>query len=117
MSAYTNPPAIPRLVIKFEVSQATDESPERLIILGADNGNEQILDFARELASTSGKSWAVFEIFWPHETEATQSWDAVFVDLTKVDANDPADPWLQTLPPYAELTPEMKAAYGIEVPA
>ncbi|WP_157813971.1 hypothetical protein [Microbacterium sp. BR1] len=56
-----------------------------------------------------------FEVFWPWETEATQTWDALRVDVSKIDAADPDDWWVSTLPPYAELTVEQRQSLGIEV--
>lgn len=84
------------------------------VIRGQGDGLDQIADYAREVAAETGEPVVHFEVFWPWETEDTQTWDAVRVDTTKIDAADPADWWVQTLPPYAELDPEQRTALGIE---
>ncbi|WP_179223192.1 hypothetical protein [Microbacterium sp. Yaish 1] len=84
-------------------------------ISGDGTGLDQIATYAREVAAETGDPVVFFEIFWPWETEQTQSWDAVRVDTTKIDAADPADWWIETLPPYAALSDEQREALGIEV--
>lgn len=82
-------------------------------IAGQGDGLDQIADFARELGAETGQEVVHFEIFWPWETEEHQTWDAVRVDLAKLTAPVPGE-WITTLPPYADLTAEQRAALGIE---
>lgn len=62
--------------------------------------NAEIIAGAREASVEHGGLDVVrVEVFHPEETEATDSWDALEVDLS---ANPPT---LTTLPPYAEVAP------------
>jgi hypothetical protein len=84
------------------------------VIASDPSGLGQIADYARQVAAETGDPVVCFEVFWPWETEADQTWDALRVDTTKIDAADPDDWWVETLPPYAEMTAEQRAALGIE---
>lgn len=83
-------------------------------IRGDGSGLDQIADYARTVAAETGDPIVHVEIFWPWEKEEDQTWDAVRVDTSKIDAADPEDWWITTLPPYADLTAEQRAALGIE---
>lgn len=94
-------------------------------ISGSRDGLDQIAAYAKSLAAElKVDDFVYFEIFWPWETEETNTWDAVRVDLKKLenwdDASHPTNEeedkqwWVETLPPYAELTQEQRDALGIE---
>ncbi|WP_162815394.1 hypothetical protein [Microbacterium arborescens] len=83
------------------------------LIRGQGDGLDQIADFARGIAAETGDPVVYVEVFWPWETEEHQTWDALRVDVSKLNSADPAD-WVVTLPPYADLTAEQRAALGIE---
>lgn len=87
---------------------------EPYIIAGDGTGLDQIAEFARALTGESGETVVFFEVFWPWETEEHQTWDALRVDVSKIDAADPDDWWVSTLPPYAELSQEQRVALGID---
>lgn len=76
-------------------------------------GLDQIAAFARAVASETGDPVVYVEVFWPWETEEAQTWDALRVDTALIGDGSPGT-WVETLPPYAELTPEQRAALGIE---
>jgi hypothetical protein len=101
-------------VVPFEegVFLAPDGTPYR--IRGRGDGLDQIAEYAQQVAAESGDTVVCFEVFWPWETEARQTWDAVQVDVSKIPVADPDDWWVTTLPPYADLTPAQRAALGIE---
>lgn len=105
---------IRRLQITFtEVPIAVDgKQLLQTVIDGDPLGLEQIDAFARELAAETGDPVVHFEVFWPWETEAMQTWDALAVD-TRLIGTDRDLEARQTLPPYAELTPEQAAAIGV----
>ena len=91
---------------------------------GRDDGLDQIADFAINLGKELGVGdYVYFEIFWPWETEAHDTWDAVQVNLMKLGEWEGELPesqeqdeqwWILTLPPYTELTAEQRKALGIE---
>lgn len=109
-----------RLTIAHEVVAPSPEAfvaPDgtSYVMRGDGNGLDQISDYAVRLAGITGQNVVYFEVFWPWETEESQTWDALRVDVSKIEAADPDDWWVETLPPYAELTAEQRTALGIGV--
>lgn len=84
------------------------------VIRGDGTGLDQIAEYAIQLAAITRDNVVFFEVFWPWETEEHQTWDALRVDVSKIDAADPDDWWVSTLPPYAELSQEQRVSLGID---
>jgi hypothetical protein len=102
-----------RLNILAEPHVPTPEDSREWIIADGDDGLAQVASFARGIAAETGEQVVYFEVLWPWETEADNVWDALEVDVSKIDANDPGDWWVRTLPPYDELTPAERVLIGL----
>lgn len=73
---------------------------QRLDIVEADNANEEILTFARDLEAKGERAW--FEVHYPKPEGMTDKEFAV-KDAETFDAVEVIDGEIHTLPPYAKL--------------
>jgi len=100
-----------RLTINAIPTDSTELGTEHKIA-GGDDGLTQIDDFARALAAESGVDTVAFEVLWPWEDPAADTFDALTVDTTLLGTDRDGEA-RRTLPPYAELSAEQRSSLGL----